>query len=98
MNQARFKQECFKQFVALFTNMKGHQFDENIKFRVQGFVAAGEFMKVISRDEGLAIMESAHRQVFGESIAGQQAHKRTKISVYSDYEEGYFDLHPSQRD
>lgn len=92
MEQQQFKQQCLSQLIRLFTDIKNQQADEKHKNRVQGFMAAGKFMGLLSHQEGQTIIEQAHQQVFGESIVRRQSRKQTREYSVIDYDDDYFNV------
>ncbi|MBY5992419.1 hypothetical protein [Ferrimonas balearica] len=92
----RFIVECRRQLQALFERARCGDSEELDKARTQGFIRAGEFMGLIERAESLQMMEEAHFQVFGESIAERQRRKAIlKSAREGDY--SLFDIPPSER-
>ncbi len=92
-----FQQECLRQFTDYFTQLKQGVVDNDLKNRLQGFINAGEFLHIISREESTALMEQAHQSVFNMSSQARK-HKKSLIhSVRNDENSDFFNIPAIQR-
>ncbi|MET4695558.1 hypothetical protein [Endozoicomonas lisbonensis] len=98
MNKKTFLTEVASQLEAIYKASKsGLKPGAKARHRCEGFMHAGEFMGVASREELSALMEQCHQKVFGESIAEREAQKKrqqkwSSESVdYSEFESPAFD-------
>jgi len=92
-----FRQECLRQFTDYFTQLKRGITNNELKNRLQGFINAGEFLDIISRQEAIDIMEEAHLSVFKMSSQARQ-HKKSLIkSIRTDENSDFFNIPAIQR-
>ena len=56
-----------------------------MKHRIQGFINAGEFLTLVTRDEAIGIIDDAHHQIFGITKEQRKARKEAiKSGIKSD--------------
>ena len=98
MNKKMFLAEVAYQLEAIYKASKsGLKPGVKARHRCEGFMRAGEFMGIVSREELSALMEQCHKEVFGESVAEREAHRKqqqkwSSESVdYSEFESPAFD-------
>ena len=90
MKNEIFHEECFQQFEEYFSKIKNHKSDDKeLKSRIQGFVNAGEFLNILSREQATALMEKAHLNVFKMTI---HQRKERKILIKSALKEDNSDF------
>jgi len=93
MKSENFNEECLQQFEEYFSNIKTHHIDnKELKSRIQGFVRAGEFLGVITREQAMAIMEKAHLNIFNMTIHARKERKHLIKSVLVDNNRDFFDI------
>ena len=97
MDKNKFKKECHQQLVTYFILVKRQKIDEAMIHRIQGFIKAGVFLKLISSEETLEIMEDAHHEVFGISIEQRKARKDAIKSVLQNDDFSVFDTPAIER-
>jgi hypothetical protein len=85
MDKAKFTQECHRQLLEHFTLVKIQKVDEAMKHRIQGFINAGEFLNLVTRDEAIGIIDAAHHEIFGITKEQRKARKeKIKNSIKGD--------------
>ena len=87
-----FKSECLRQFIEYFTLLKNNKVDNELKNRLQGFINAGEFLKIISRQEASELMEQAHLTVFKISSQARKQKKELIKSALNDDNSDFFTI------
>ncbi len=92
-----FKDECLRQFIDYFTLLKNSKVDNELKNRLQGFISAGEFLEVISRQEASELMEQAHLTVFKISSQERQSQKSLRKSALNDDNSDFFTVPAIER-
>jgi hypothetical protein len=91
MEQDNFKRECHRQLLEHFNLVKKQKVDDAMKHRIQGFINAGEFLSVITRNEAIAIIDDAHLEVFG--ITNEQRKARNdKLKLMLKGDDSTFDI------
>jgi len=75
MDKAKFTQECHRQLLEHFALVKIQKVDEAMKHRIQGFINAGEFLNLVTRDEAISIIDEAHHEIFGITKEQRKARK-----------------------
>lgn len=75
-----------KRFSA---SKEGYSLPDMDRLRLEGFMACGVFLGLVTRPEMAVIMEDVHQQVFGQSIAERRA-KMSELPMedidYSQYD------------
>lgn len=79
----RFIEACTTQLVNLYTASKEGKNVDADKYRVQGFMHAGELLGVISKKQGQALIADLHFQVFGETI-DERARRKNKLEALKE--------------
>ncbi|HAG30142.1 MAG TPA: hypothetical protein DCL39_11845, partial [Alteromonas macleodii] len=74
--KVRFLDACTEQLIALYTASKNGKKVDAEKYRVQGFMHAGELLGIITNEQGKALIADLHVQVFGETIDERATRKR----------------------
>jgi hypothetical protein len=87
-----FKSECLRQFIQYFNQLKNNNIDNELKIRLQGFINAGEFLKIISRKEASELMEQAHLTVFKISSQERKLKKELIKSALNDDNSDFFTI------
>lgn len=91
MDKAKFTQECHRQLLEHFALVKIQKVDEAMKHRIQGFINAGEFLNLVTRDEALGIIDEAHHEIFGMTKEQRKARKEALKSVLKSDDFSVFD-------
>ena len=98
MNKKRFLKEVSRQLEALYRATKaGVELGPKAKHRCEGFMQAGEFLQIVSKDELTEVMELAHKKVFSETIVHRKERLRRKhrwpveTIDYSEFESPAYD-------
>ncbi|MBU2881199.1 hypothetical protein KO525_02805 [Psychrosphaera sp. B3R10] len=86
-----FKKEVYQRLFELYQSSKAGNEIEKQKHRVEGFIAAGEFMNLISNDEGKILLEQAHIDVFGETILCRKNRLEKRRNAVLQNNVSYFD-------
>ncbi|OED49933.1 hypothetical protein ACH42_01580 [Endozoicomonas sp. (ex Bugula neritina AB1)] len=69
MNKYRFLREVTRQLEALYRSRKsGIEPSAQAKSRCEGFMKAGEFMRLVTQEELRDTIERVHEEVLGESV------------------------------
>lgn len=85
MDKAKFTQECHRQLLEHFALVKIQKVDEAMKHRIQGFINAGEFLNLVTRDEAISIIDTAHHEIFGMTKEQRKARREAiKLSIRGD--------------
>ena len=91
MDKAKFTQECHRQLLEHFALVKIQKVDEAMKHRIQGFINAGEFLNLVTRDEALGIIDAAHHEIFGITKEQRKARKEEIQNSIKDDDFSVFD-------
>lgn len=92
-----FLDACRKQLVSLYNASKEGKKVEAEKYRVQGFMHAGELMGLISQKEGKALIADLHIEVFGETI-NERAQRKRKLEALKESDlDAYFAIPAIER-
>ncbi len=75
MDNQLFIESSYTQLIDIFQKAKDHQKDDKQKHRLEGFLQAGKFTGMITDEEAISLMEKAHYEVFGETIASRKSRK-----------------------
>lgn len=73
INKLDFIEGLDAKLVSLFERSKLGEKLVTDKARLEGYMAAGKSLGVITHQEGMDIMEKAHIKVFGETMAERKA-------------------------
>jgi len=65
MNKELYIQEFYRQLFTHFELVKKQKVNETMQFRIQGFMNAGKFLALLTRDEAVKVIDDAHFEVFG---------------------------------
>ena len=88
---------CRTQLVSLYNASKEGKKVEAEKYRVQGFMHAGELMGLISKEEGRALIADLHIEVFGETI-NERAERKRKFDALKETDlDAYFAIPAIER-
>lgn len=88
---------CKAQLVSLYTASKEGKKVDAEKYRVQGFMHAGEVMGLLSKEEGKALIADLHVEVFGETIHAR-AEKKRKLNALKETDlDAYFAIPAIER-
>jgi hypothetical protein len=68
MNNQEYSTYCYSQLVQVFSNTHKGQKDDKLKFRTEGLLQAGKLLGFFSPDDAKALMNTAHIEVFGQTI------------------------------
>lgn len=79
----KFLQACTTQLVNLYMASKEGKNVDADKYRVQGFMHAGELLGVISKAQGQMLIADLHLQVFGETI-DERAKRKNKLEALKE--------------
>lgn len=92
-----FLDACKTQLVSLYKVSKDGKKVEAEKYRVQGFMHAGEVMGLISKEEGKALIADLHMEVFGETI-NERAQRKRKLEALKESDlDAYFAIPAIER-
>ncbi|CAB9492218.1 hypothetical protein [Alteromonas macleodii] len=92
-----FLDACKTQLVSLYKASKDGKKVEAEKYRVQGFMHAGEVMGLISKEEGKALIADLHMEVFGETI-NERAQRKRKLEALKESDlDAYFAIPAIER-
>ncbi len=107
MQQQQFSNALSQQFLQIFQLSQQGADTSSAKLRTQGFIQAGELLGLVSRDEVSSLMDAAHQQVFGCSVAQrlaihqqqavQQEFRQSRRQALADGDYRYFDEPALQR-
>jgi uncharacterized protein YgfB (UPF0149 family) len=97
MNKEDFKGECKRQLTQYFELLRKNTLDDELKYRVQGFINAGEFLALISRAEAITLMNETHLAVFGMTHEQRKIRKAEIKAVRNDQETTIFDIPAVER-
>jgi HD-GYP domain-containing protein (c-di-GMP phosphodiesterase class II) len=92
MEQDNFKQECHRQLLEHFNLVKKQKVDDAMKHRIQGFINAGEFLNIVTREQAIQIIDIAHLEVFGVTKEQRKAHKDIVKAVINGKDNSVFDI------
>jgi hypothetical protein len=97
MEQDSFKQECHRQLLIHFNLVKKQKVDDTMKHRIQGFINAGEFLNLVTREEAIQIIDVAHLETFGVTKEQRMTRKTSIKSALKGENESYFDIPAIER-
>lgn len=92
-----YNQTLTQLFVQYFEKLKSGDRNDTLKFRIQGFIQAGETLGIISKLDANKVMESTHISVFGVSIEERKSKKDAFKTALKERDDKYFQLPPNQR-
>jgi len=92
-----FQQEALSRLIKLFQHSKTSKTDQKNKHRLEGFLHAGEYLGLITHEEGIDMLEQAHFEVFGESIKQKQARKAQYRTALNSDDLDFFDTPAIER-
>lgn len=92
-NQTEFTQTCYQKFLSYFNEVKQGSGSDLQKGRLEGFMQAAELLGLVERTRAQALMEQAHMQVFGETIAERERRKQ----ALKEYDEEWLAIPSVQR-
>tara|TARA_Y100000994_G_scaffold235792_1_gene225780 strand:- start:4689 stop:4997 length:309 start_codon:yes stop_codon:yes gene_type:complete len=95
--RARFLDACTEQLIALYTASKNGKKVDAEKYRVQGFMHAGEMLGVISNEQGKSLIAELHLQVFGETIDERATRKRKLNALKESDPDAYIEIPAIER-
>ena len=90
--RARFLDACTEQLIALYTASKNGKKVDAEKYRVQGFMHAGEMLGVITNEQGKSLIAELHLQVFGETIDERATRKRKLNALKESDPDAYIEI------
>ena len=92
-----FLDACRMQLVSLYKASKDGKKVEAEKYRVQGFMHAGEVIGLISKEEGKALIADLHMEVFGETV-NERAQRKRKLEALKESDlDAYFAIPAIER-
>ncbi|WP_370245542.1 hypothetical protein [Alteromonas abrolhosensis] len=95
--KAQFREACTVQLIKLYTASKNGENVDAEKYRVQGFMHAGEVLGVISNEEGKRLIADLHLQVFGETIDERATRKRKLKALKESDPDAYIEIPAIER-
>lgn len=95
--RARFLDACTEQLIALYTASKNGKKVDAEKYRVQGFMHAGEVLGVITNEQGKSLIAELHLQVFGETIDERATRKRKLNALKESDPDAYIEIPAIER-
>ncbi|MEP1383487.1 MAG: hypothetical protein ABJJ44_02815 [Paraglaciecola sp.] len=97
MDKIEFVAFCESQLKRVFNLTKQGKPDTKQKHRVEGVLLAGEMLGVIDRLESSELMEKAHLEVFGETLAARTERKQAHAKLKALSPDDYFDIPAIER-
>ena len=94
--KVRFLDACTEQLIALYTASKNGKKVDAEKYRVQGFMHAGE-LRIITNEQGKALIADLHVQVFGETIDERATRKRKLNALKESDPDAYIEIPAIER-
>ena len=95
--RARFLDACTEQLIALYTASKNGKKVDAEKYRVQGFMHAGEMLGVITNEQGKSLIAELHLQVSGETIDERATRKRKLNALKESDPDAYIEIPAIER-
>ena len=95
--KVRFLDACTEQLIALYTASKNGKKVDAEKYRVQGFMHAGELLGIITNEQGKALIADLHVQVFGETIDERATRKRKLNALKESDPDAYIEIPAIER-
>ncbi|SFD61457.1 hypothetical protein [Pseudoalteromonas denitrificans] len=93
MNQKNmFYKECYRQLYNLLNDKKKGIDLKDRESKLQGFIAAGDFLKLITRAEVTALYNKAHFEIFNESVSNRNERKKAMQNLKAGKGEAYFEI------
>ncbi|GAB3025362.1 hypothetical protein GCM10027098_22370 [Bowmanella dokdonensis] len=75
INPQRLIDHCQQQLLAVYQQVRTGKPNLKQQYRLEGVIHAARLLNILSEEQARQMMESAHYQVFGESIEQRQARK-----------------------
>ncbi|WP_289029660.1 hypothetical protein [uncultured Paraglaciecola sp.] len=97
MDKIEFVAFCESQLKQVFNLTKQGKPDTKQKHRVEGVLLAGEMLGVLDRVECSELMEKAHLEVFGETLAVRTERKQSQAKLKALSPDDYFDIPAIER-
>ena len=86
-----FKAEIYKRLLSIYQDAKSGLNVDKRKHRLEGFMHAGEFMGLMTHQQGRALLEKAHQEIFGESIGERKLRKEELRRAIEQDDEAFFE-------
>lgn len=96
-DKARFVDACTTQLMRLYLASKAGKNVDTDKYRVQGFMHAGELMGLLTKEEGKALIADLHIEVFGETIDARADRKRKLNALRESDPDAYLEIPAIER-
>ncbi|MBT1451886.1 hypothetical protein KJ365_13415 [Glaciecola sp. XM2] len=97
MDQSAYITYCHSELKKVFTAIQNGKPDISLKHRTEGLIRAGEVLALFNRKEAKELVERAHYEVFGESIAGRGARKKSLSELKALSPDEYFEIPAIER-
>ncbi|MBT1064093.1 hypothetical protein KJY73_10940 [Bowmanella sp. Y26] len=91
MDKHAFLAECQTRIRKVYELTKAGKPDDTLKYRTEGFMNAGEYIGLISREEARELIESLHQDAFGESIAQRRERKERLSKLKEQSLDAFYD-------
>ena len=91
MEQENFKRECHRQLLEHFNLVKKQKVDDAMKHRIQGFINAGEFLNIVTREQAVQLIDIAHLEAFGVTEEQRKA-RNDKLKLMLKGDDSTFDI------
>lgn len=96
-DKARFVDACTTQLMRLYLASKAGKNVDTDKYRVQGFMHAGELMGLLTKEEGKTLIADLHINVFGETIEERADRKRKLNALKASDPDAYLEIPAIER-
>lgn len=97
MNKEEYVDSCREQLVKIFNFAKNHTKDDKQKFRTEGFIQAGKVLGMITHEDAIDVMEKAHFDVFGESMASRKNRKASLKEAIARGDDNFINIPAYER-
>ena len=97
LNKVDFLRACHEQLVRVYSKAQAGTPDDRLKHRAEGFIHAGQVIGLITAEEALAIIESTHRDVFGETVQQRRARKASLAELKQHSPDVYYEIPAIER-
>ncbi|MCU7554422.1 hypothetical protein OCL06_07415 [Alteromonas sp. ASW11-19] len=97
MDKTDFLALCHKRIVVVYQATKAGTPDDAARHRMEGFMNAGQVIGVVTQAEVRELIERAHYQVFGETVAERKERKASLESLKESEPDRYYAIPAIER-
>lgn len=97
MDKDAFIKHCQQQILEVYLRTKAGKPDDAFKHRTEGCIHAAQLLGFISQQQAKEMIESAHQQVFGETVQHRRERKEKLNAIKKQSPEKYYEIPAVER-